>query len=97
MGALASRLADEVIITSDNPRNENPARIIADITHGIEGHRYKVIEDRREAIFESIRAANPDDVVLVAGKGHEDYQIVGERVLHFSDREVVEECLNVAT
>jgi UDP-N-acetylmuramoyl-L-alanyl-D-glutamate--2,6-diaminopimelate ligase len=97
MGALASRLADEVIITSDNPRNENPARIIADITNGIEGKRYKVIEDRKAAIFESIRTANTDDVVLVAGKGHEDYQIVGERVLHFCDREVVEECLNVPT
>jgi UDP-N-acetylmuramoyl-L-alanyl-D-glutamate--2,6-diaminopimelate ligase len=97
MGALASRLADEVIITSDNPRNENPARIIADIARGAEGKRYRIIEDRREAIFESIRSARPDDVVLVAGKGHEDYQIVGDSILHFSDREVVEECLHVAT
>ncbi len=97
MGALASRLADEVIITSDNPRNENPARIIADIARGVEGRRYRIIEDRREAIFESIRTAKPDDVVLVAGKGHEDYQIVGDSILHFSDREVIEECFHVAT
>jgi UDP-N-acetylmuramoyl-L-alanyl-D-glutamate--2,6-diaminopimelate ligase len=97
MGALASRLADKVIITSDNPRNENPARIIADIARGAEGKSYRIIEDRREAIFESIRSARPDDVVLVAGKGHEDYQIVGDSILHFSDREVVEECLHVAT
>ncbi len=97
MGALASRLADEVIITSDNPRNEDPARIIADIARGVEGKRYRIIEDRREAIFESIRTARPDDVVLVAGKGHEDYQIVGDTILHFSDREVVEECFHVAT
>jgi UDP-N-acetylmuramoyl-L-alanyl-D-glutamate--2,6-diaminopimelate ligase len=97
MGELASRLADEVIITSDNPRNENPAQIIADITRGVEGKTYRVIEDRKEAIFESIRAARPDDVVLVAGKGHEDYQIVGDTILHFSDREVVEEYFHVAT
>ncbi len=97
MGALASRLADEVIITSDNPRNENPAQIIADITRGVEGKRLRIIEDRREAIFEGIRAAGPDDVVLVAGKGHEDYQIVGDSILHFSDREVVEEYFHVAT
>ncbi|MBP1748102.1 MAG: UDP-N-acetylmuramoyl-L-alanyl-D-glutamate--2,6-diaminopimelate ligase [Deltaproteobacteria bacterium] len=97
MGALASRLADEVIITSDNPRNEDPGQIIADITRGVEGKGYRIIEDRREAIFESIRAARPDDVVLVAGKGHEDYQIVGDSILHFSDREVVEEYFHVAT
>ncbi len=97
MGALASRLADEVIITSDNPRNENPARIIADIARGVEGKRYRIIEDRKEAIFEGIRAARRGDVVLVAGKGHEDYQIVGDSILHFSDREVVEECFHVAT
>ncbi len=97
MGALASHLADEVIITSDNPRNEDPGQIIAEIIGGAEGKRYRVIEDRRDAIFESIRTARPDDVVLVAGKGHEDYQIVGDNILHFSDREVVEECFHVAS
>lgn len=97
MGALSSRLADEIIITSDNPRNENPQQIIAEIARGVVGKRYRIIEDRREAIFESIRTARPDDVVLVAGKGHEDYQIVGDSILHFSDREVVEEYFHVAT
>jgi UDP-N-acetylmuramoyl-L-alanyl-D-glutamate--2,6-diaminopimelate ligase len=97
MGTYASHLADQAIITSDNPRHENPREIIADIAKGLQGKRYRIIEDRREAIFEAIRMANPDDVVLVAGKGHEDYQIIGDSILHFSDREVIEESLHVAT
>lgn len=97
MGTLASHLADHVIVTSDNPRHENPSAIIADISKGLQGKRYRIIEDRREAIFEAIRSARPHDVVLVAGKGHEDYQIIGDTILHFSDREVIEESLHVAT
>jgi len=97
MGAIAARLADEVIVTSDNPRNEDPMKIIEDIRRGLEGKTARIIPDRREAIFEGIGAAKPDDVVLVAGKGHEDYQIIGGTTLHFSDREVIEESLRVAT
>lgn len=97
MGAIASRLADEAIVTSDNPRSEDPGRIIEDITKGMDGKRFRIIENRRDAIFHAIRTAKPDDVVLVAGKGHEDYQIIGDTTLHFSDREVIEESLHVAT
>lgn len=97
MGAIASRLSDEAIVTSDNPRNEDPGRIIEDVTKGFEGKPMRIIEDRREAIFQSIRMARPGDVVLVAGKGHEDYQVIGTHTLHFSDREVIEESLHVAT
>ena len=97
MGGIASKLADLAIITSDNPRSEDPKRIIDDISGGFNGKPFKVIENRREAIFESIRIAKEGDVVLVAGKGHEDYQIIGDRTFHFSDREVIEESLNVAT
>lgn len=97
MGAIAARTADVAIVTSDNPRDEDPVRIIGEITQGFDGKPVRIIEDRREAIFESIRMAKPGDVVLVAGKGHEDYQIIGGTTLHFSDREVIEESLHVAT
>lgn len=96
MGGIASHLADFSIITSDNPRSEDPARIIADVAGGFNGTSYRTIEDRREAIAEGIGMAKESDVVLIAGKGHEDYQIIGDRTLHFSDREVAEEYLNVA-
>ena len=97
MGAIASRLADEAVVTSDNPRGEDPGQIIEDITKGLDRKRFRIIENRRDAIFHAIRTAKPDDVVLVAGKGHEDYQIIGDTTLHFSDREVIEESLHVAT
>jgi UDP-N-acetylmuramoyl-L-alanyl-D-glutamate--2,6-diaminopimelate ligase len=97
MGRIAAHLADLTIITSDNPRTEDPKNIIEDIIHGFNNKPYRAIEDRKEAIHEAIKAALDDDVVLVAGKGHEDYQLIGDRVLHFSDREVIEEFLNVAS
>ncbi len=98
MGNIASRLADVTIVTSDNPRNEEPGQIIEEIRRGFNGSvgPVRIIEDRREAISEGIRMAQEDDVLLVAGKGHEDYQIIGNRTLHFSDRETIEESLNVA-
>lgn len=90
MGALAESLADKVVLTDDNPRNEDGACIIVDIISGIE---YKgditVIADRAEAISSVIAKAEPDDVVLVAGKGHEDYQLVAGEVLPFSDAQLV--------
>ncbi len=97
MGEIASRLADHAIVTSDNPRGEDPLRIIDAISKGLGGKPFKIIENRRDAIFESVRMARRDDVVVVTGKGHEDYQIIGENTFHFSDREVIEESLNVAT
>ena len=96
MGRIASDLADFTIITSDNPRREDPLRIIEEIRQGFAGDAYRVIENRREAIGEAIRMATANDVLLVAGKGHEDYQIIGTEVFHFSDREVIEEWLHVA-
>lgn len=85
MGKIAAEYSDVVIVTSDNPRTEDPLKIIEDIKAGITGVR--VIPDRREAIREAIREANEGDVVLLAGKGHEDYQIVGKEKIHFDDRE----------
>ncbi|HME46197.1 MAG TPA: UDP-N-acetylmuramoyl-L-alanyl-D-glutamate--2,6-diaminopimelate ligase [Syntrophorhabdales bacterium] len=96
MGRIASDLADFTIITSDNPRSEDPLRIIEEIRQGFVGNAYRIVENRREAIGEAIRMATVNDVLLVAGKGHEDYQVIGTEVHHFSDREVIEEWLHVA-
>ena len=97
MGGIATNYADIAIITSDNPRSEDPLRIIGDIRKGINGKPHKVIENRKEAIFEAVKLVSENDVLLVAGKGHEDYQIIGNNTYHFSDREVIEEALNVAS
>ena len=96
MGRIASGLADFSIITSDNPRSEDPLGIIEEIRQGFVGDAYRIVENRREAIGEAIGMATANDVLLVAGKGHEDYQIIGTEVHHFSDREVIEEWLHVA-
>lgn len=97
MGEIAGRLADFCIVTSDNPRTEDPIKIIDDIIPGLEkgtgGKGYLRFEDRKEAIFRAIQEAKPDDVVIIAGKGHEDYQIIGSEVIHFDDREVAREAL----
>ena len=98
MGGVAVELADHVIVTDDNPRTERSADIIDEILAGIlssneTGKNLAVIADRRSAIVHAMTQAAPHDWVLVAGKGHEDYQIVGDERLHFSDREVVTELL----
>jgi UDP-N-acetylmuramyl-tripeptide synthetase len=93
MGYVVSELADYAIITNDNPRSEDPQEIISGIKMGIKKGNYCVIPDRFEAIKESLILAKPGDVVLVAGKGHEDYQILKDGKRHFDDREVVRECL----
>jgi UDP-N-acetylmuramoyl-L-alanyl-D-glutamate--2,6-diaminopimelate ligase len=87
MGQTAGRLSDILFVTSDNPRSENPELIIDDIMEGLEAPRGAVerITDRRTAIDRAVREAKPGDMVVVAGKGHENYQIIGERVLPFSD------------
>ncbi len=90
MAAVAARLADRVIVTDDNPRSEDPAAIRRDILAGAPDATE--IGDRREAIAAAIAAAGPDDVVLLAGKGHEQGQIVGDRVLPFDDVAVAREC-----
>ncbi|HZT56301.1 MAG TPA: UDP-N-acetylmuramoyl-L-alanyl-D-glutamate--2,6-diaminopimelate ligase [Burkholderiaceae bacterium] len=89
MGALAQRLATQVVVTSDNPRHEAPAAIVAQIVAGLVGsqERVAVIEDRRAAIAHALRHADARDVILVAGKGHEDYQEINGVKQHFSDVE----------
>lgn len=94
MGEIASRLADRVIVTSDNPRGEDPQAIIDEITRGIAGQNAIAIRDRREAIARTIAEAGEDEVIVIAGKGHEPYQIIGDRVTHFDDREEAEFALN---
>lgn len=96
MGRTAARLSDVVIITSDNPRSEDPARIIQEVQVGVqEGSALKkskvqviTIPDRRAAIERGLELARPGDAVIVAGKGHEEYQIIGDRILPFDDRQV---------
>lgn len=87
MGAIAEQFADIAVVTDDNPRTEEPRAIIDDILAGmLDAGRAKVMEGRAEAVTAAIMQARPDDVVLLAGKGHEDYQIVGNRRLDYSDR-----------
>ncbi|HKP71308.1 MAG TPA: UDP-N-acetylmuramoyl-L-alanyl-D-glutamate--2,6-diaminopimelate ligase, partial [Pyrinomonadaceae bacterium] len=95
MGEAAGNLSDIVILTSDNPRTEDPEAILADVEPGLRatGKPYLKIADRREAIFRAIAEARGGDVVVIAGKGHEDYQIVGTETIHFDDREVASEAL----
>jgi UDP-N-acetylmuramoyl-L-alanyl-D-glutamate--2,6-diaminopimelate ligase len=94
MGEIAARLADEVIVTSDNPRGEEPQAIIDEITGGMPAGTYVAIADRREAIAGAIADATDDDVIVIAGKGHETYQVIGDQVVHFDDREEAELALN---
>lgn len=90
MGSIASRLADMVIVTSDNSRSEKPSDIIDEIMRGIDRERpYKVIESRREAIIWAVTEALPGDVIILAGKGHENYEITAEGVKPFSESEIV--------
>ncbi len=92
MGAIAEELADKIIITSDNPRSEDPQQIITDILAGIKNVNDVIVEpDRELAIKEAHKIAQPNDVLLVAGKGHEDYQILAHETIHFDDREKVRE------
>ena len=96
MGAVAAELADHVVITSDNPRSENPLDIINAISAGVpDDYRARVVTepDRRHAFATAFRSAEPGDVVVIAGKGHETTQIVGERELPFDDREVARAAL----
>ena len=101
MGAVAGRLSDLIVITSDNPRSEDPSRIIEEIQRGITadtrkdaGQRLLTIVDRGAAIAKAIELARPGDLVLIAGKGHEKYQVIGDRVLPFDDVAVAREALS---
>lgn len=95
MGEIAARLSDIAIVTSDNPRSEDPLAIIEDIEAGLKRTErpYLKLPDRREAIFRAIDEARTGDVVLIAGKGHETYQILGDSTIHFDDSEVAREAM----
>jgi UDP-N-acetylmuramoyl-L-alanyl-D-glutamate--2,6-diaminopimelate ligase len=95
MGAVADELADQIIVTDDNPRSENPGAITRAIAGGIK-RQVRVIHDRGEAIATALKEAQAKDVVLIAGKGHEDYQIYGETRRSFSDRREVQRYFGVA-
>ncbi|MFH1824725.1 MAG: UDP-N-acetylmuramoyl-L-alanyl-D-glutamate--2,6-diaminopimelate ligase [Candidatus Firestonebacteria bacterium] len=93
MGSIASKLANYVILTSDNPRTEEPTDIMKEIKSGIVGENFEEIKDRKEAILKAINLSQKDEVVVIAGKGHEDYQIIGSNIIHFNDKEIVTEIL----
>jgi UDP-N-acetylmuramoyl-L-alanyl-D-glutamate--2,6-diaminopimelate ligase len=100
MGRAAVEYSDVVVLTSDNPRTEDPLAILQEVEAGVrEGLNvhpnveYHLIADRREAITAAVRLARAGDIVLIAGKGHEDYQILGTKKVHFDDREVAREAI----
>jgi UDP-N-acetylmuramoyl-L-alanyl-D-glutamate--2,6-diaminopimelate ligase len=100
MGRVAVEYSDVVVLTSDNPRTEDPLAILRDVEGGVtealqdRSHvEYHLIADRREAIISAVRLARAGDIVLIAGKGHEDYQILGTKKVHFDDREVAREAI----
>jgi UDP-N-acetylmuramoyl-L-alanyl-D-glutamate--2,6-diaminopimelate ligase len=114
MGEIAARLSDRVVLTSDNPRTEDPAAIVKDVEEGVRKFMLKIVDgaglscqvrksssdrryvielDRRKAIELAIDMAIAGDLILIAGKGHEDYQILGVNKIHFDDREVAREAL----
>lgn len=96
MGEIAENLADRVVVTSDNPRSEDPQQVIADILAGIKRMKDVQVEpDRAQAIHMAIDEAGDKDVILIAGKGHETYQILADKTIHFDDREVVRKALTL--
>ncbi len=94
MGRLGGELADVVILTNDNPRTEEPRAILADIEAGLVGKTYSVEPDRAAAIRMAVGQAQPGDIVVIAGKGHENYQIIGSQTLHFDDAEEARKALS---
>ncbi len=93
MAQAVTRFADLIVLTSDNPRTEDPERILDDLAAGLEGVGHARIADRREAILHALSQARPGDTVVLAGKGHETYQVVGREKRPFDEREIVRDCL----
>lgn len=93
MAEIAERYSDIVIATSDNPRTEDPTEILKDVERGFKNNKYLLEIDRAKAIFKGIELAQTDDIVLIAGKGHETYQIIGREKIHFDDREIAREAI----
>ena len=98
MGSIAAEFSDYVLITSDNPRSEEPQKIVNDILMGIKKNdQIKIEIDRFQAIKKAIDFAKKEDIVLIAGKGHEDYQILNDKVIHFDDRKIARKLLEEKT
>lgn len=97
MGRIAAELSDYCVVTSDNPRSEDPEKIVAEVEVGVkEGNcEYSVVTNRFEAIEFALDIAKENDVVLLAGKGHETYQILNDRTIDFDEREIVHKLLGV--
>ena len=89
MGEIATNLSDFVIFTNDNPRTEDPINIMNDILSGVKKDNYKVIYDRKTAIKEGLDMLKKDDIILVLGQGHENYQIIGKEKIHLDDTEEI--------
>ncbi len=97
MGKAACELSDYSIVTSDNPRSEDPLDIIKEIVSGFTKSNYEIVVDRKEAIAKALHMAQNNEIVLIAGKGHEDYQILKNKTIPFKEIEIVKECLNLTT
>ncbi|MCI6191684.1 MAG: UDP-N-acetylmuramoyl-L-alanyl-D-glutamate--2,6-diaminopimelate ligase, partial [Megasphaera elsdenii] len=92
MGRIGAELADIPIVTSDNPRSENPETIVEEVEAGVKeglkpGQHHEVIVNRRDAIYRAVELAQTNDIIVIAGKGHETYQILNDGTIHFDDRE----------
>ena len=95
MASVASRFADVIILTSDDPKKDDPREILEDLERGIDKFKpYLAIDDRREAISVALTLANRQDMVIIAGRGHEDYQLIGDRKIPFNDKQVVKDILD---
>lgn len=93
MGQIASKFASDIILTNDNPRNEDQNKIISEIESGINGNNYKIITDRKLAIETAVKSLQEDECLLIAGKGHEQVQLIGNNTIYFEDLEVVKNAL----
>jgi len=93
MGKIGTDLSDISLITSDNPRTEEPMQIINDVVKEIEKHNFEIIENRRAAIKRAIEIAGISDVIVIAGKGHEDYQVLKDKIIHFDEREIISDII----
>jgi UDP-N-acetylmuramoyl-L-alanyl-D-glutamate--2,6-diaminopimelate ligase len=91
MASISESFSDLTIVTNDNPRNEDPAEIAKQVISGFQKKSYLVELDRKKAIVQALELANPDDIILIAGKGHEAYQIFAHQTIVFDDREIVKE------
>ncbi|WP_368503986.1 UDP-N-acetylmuramoyl-L-alanyl-D-glutamate--2,6-diaminopimelate ligase [Alkalihalophilus sp. As8PL] len=93
MAEIATKYADHAIFTSDNPRSEDPKQILDDMVTGLAAQNFSVCLDRKDAIYQAVNQAQKNDILVIAGKGHETYQIIGSKTIHFDDREVAKQAI----